>query len=135
MDEATHTAEILAGKICPYCLQPSKLEDSKVVYGRSYGLIYLCSPCHAWVGVHAGTKNALGRLANAKLRELKKSAHNAFDPIWKKGEMKRSKAYLWLAGAMGIDKDLCHIGMFSEDQCRQVIELCKNRTPVKASLP
>lgn len=95
-------------------------------------MVWYCEPCNAWVGVHKGTDKPLGRLANAELRELKKEAHKYFDPLWemkmkqgyKKGHA-RAKAYKWLAGEMGIDGKLCHIGMFDEDQCGRVIEICK----------
>lgn len=33
--------------------------------------------------------------------------------------MERKEAYKWLADAMGIDCKDCHIGMFSEEQCRE----------------
>lgn len=34
--------EILTGKICPYCGKPTEYVDSSIIYGRSYGMIYLC---------------------------------------------------------------------------------------------
>lgn len=67
--------EIFTGKICPYCGKPTEFVDSSVIYGRSYGMIYLCRDCRAYVGVHKGTNQALGRLANAELRDAKKEAH------------------------------------------------------------
>lgn len=54
--------EILTGKVCPYCGRPTEFVDSSVIYGRSYGMIYLCRDCRAYVGVHKGTDQALGRL-------------------------------------------------------------------------
>lgn len=33
---------ILSGKICPYCGNRTEYVDSSVIYGRSYGMIYLC---------------------------------------------------------------------------------------------
>ena len=111
--------------------------DSVAVYDISYGMIYLCRPCKAWVGVHAGTNQALGRLANARLRELKMLAHRWFDPIAVEGLINdyypvyiagmntREKLYYWLAAEMGIRREYCHIGMFDEERCRQVIALCR----------
>src|ERR1044072_1392050 len=72
------------GKTCPYCNRPTQYVDSKRVYTKSYGMIYLCEPCGAWVGVHRGTNVALGRLANRELRKWKKDAHKYFDPLWQK---------------------------------------------------
>ena len=96
-------------------------------------MIYLCRPCNAYVGVHKGTNQALGRLANAELRELKKQAHKHFDPIWQKElnegykvKHARKMAYLWLSKGMNLSVEETHIGMFDVDQCRLAIELCKN---------
>ena len=43
---------ILSGKICPYCGKESELIDSTEIYnGKSYGKMYICRPCDAYVGV------------------------------------------------------------------------------------
>lgn len=85
---------------CDYCGERAEFVDSKIVYGKSYGKIYLCRKCMAYVGVHKGTDIPLGRLANAELRYWKKAAHAAFDPIWKYGLKKRNEAYAWLTPMM-----------------------------------
>lgn len=130
------TEQILTGKICPYCGSVTEYVDSAIVYGKSYGMIYICKPCDAYVGVHKGTDNALGRLANAELRHWKKEAHAHFDPIAKTDLINRiwpefipdtsnrTKAYIWLSGKMEIDVKYCHIGMFDIDQCKKVVEIC-----------
>ncbi len=122
---------------CDYCQQPAVYVDSEVVYGQSYGMIYLCTPCNAWVGVHSGTDTPLGRLADAALREWKKAAHASFDPLWQRKMEKdnidknkaRTLAYYWLASQMKIEVDFCHIGMFSIEQCKQVIKICADHLP------
>lgn len=48
---------------CDYCGRQAEYVDSKVVYGKSYGMMYLCRNCMAYVGVHKGTDKPLGRLA------------------------------------------------------------------------
>lgn len=111
-------------KLCEYCGRPAAYVDSSVVYGRSYGMIYYCPPCGAWVGVHRGTNKPLGRLANAELREWKKRAHAAFDPLWRSGRMKRNAAYAWLSEKLGIPYQQTHIGMFDIAVCRQVEKIC-----------
>ncbi|EDX6630579.1 hypothetical protein CVC30_004814, partial [Salmonella enterica subsp. enterica serovar Cerro] len=67
----------------------------------------------------------LGRLANSSLRAMKSSAHRAFEPLWKTGRMSRKDAYLWLSKQLDIKFSECHIGMFDEDMCEKVVELCK----------
>ena len=70
---------------CPYCKGQAKLIDSKEIYGRSYGMVWFCKPCDAWVGTHKNSKKhrPLGRLANAELRHWKQIAHTKFDLLWR----------------------------------------------------
>lgn len=110
---------------CDYCGRRAEYVDSKVVYGKSYGKIYLCRQCMAYVGVHKGTDKPLGRLANAELRYWKKAAHAVFDPLWQRGPYKgyRNAAYAWLAEKMSLPLEKTHIGMFDVGQCRQAISI------------
>lgn len=115
---------------CDYCGGLAEYVDSAEIYnGTSYGMIYLCRPCRAYVGVHKGTNRPLGRLADAQLRYWKKKAHDAFDPIWKYGNPHggRNGAYAWLAKQMGLPKEKTHIGMFDVEQCKQVIDIVNKR--------
>ena len=98
---------------CDYCGRETEYVDSKVIYGKSYGKIYLCRNCMAYVGVHKGTDKPLGRLANAELRNWKKAAHAVFDPLWKYGRFRVEKT---------------HIGMFDVGQCRKAIEIIEKET-------
>jgi HD superfamily phosphohydrolase YqeK len=114
--------KILLGKICPYCGKETELIDSAEIYhGNSYGWMYICRPCDAYVGCYTGTTNSLGRLANAELRKYKQAAHDVFDLIWKDHHMERSEAYSWLSHQLGIEPDYTHMGMFDVEQCKQVI--------------
>ena len=117
---------------CPYCGKRAEFVDSAEVYhGRSYGMIYLCRPCDAYVGCHGNGKgdSPKGRLANAELRRWKIAAHNAIDPLWKFGPFRglRNSAYAWLAEQMGLPKEKTHIGMFDVAECQQVIQICTTR--------
>lgn len=125
--------EILSGKICPYCNRLSKYVNSKVVYGKDFGMMYRCAPCDAHVGVHKGTDKALGRLANNELRVWKNQTHRFFDNLWQRAKIEqdrehkeaRQAAYQWLADELGLSIEFCHIGMFDIDTCKKVIDLCK----------
>jgi len=112
---------------CPYCQSEVKFyKDSILVYGRDYGALYVCSRyprCDAYVGVHRGTTKPKGRLANKELREWKKKAHAAFDPIWQRGRMRRGRAYELLAEKLGIPKKEDHIGMFDVAMCKRTVEI------------
>jgi len=124
--------DIYSGKICPYCNGESVFVDSEEVYGKSYGMIYLCRPCKAWVGVHKGTSDALGRLANSELREGKKEAHFYFDKLWNhkiqqglKKSLARTRAYKWLSEELDVARTETHIGYFDLEMCKKVVNLCK----------
>lgn len=117
--------EILKGKICPYCHIPTEYKNSIDIYGIDYGMIYYCPKCQAYVGVHKGTDQAKGRLANAELRKCKIEAHRYFDKIFKRGIMKRTDAYQWLSEQLGLPPEYTHIGMFNPETCRKVVELSK----------
>lgn len=137
--------KIIQAKVCPYCGTKPDFIDSKVIYGKSYGMVYYCCHCDAYVGVHKGTDQALGRLANKELREAKKKAHFYFDQLWDrklKSWMKkndkhskkeisvmrrivRNQAYNWLSKKMNLPAKHTHIGMFSIERCEEVIKLCK----------
>lgn len=124
-----NSLDVLRGKVCPYCNEPTVFTDSKEIYnGKSYGMIYLCRKCRAYVGIHKDSiDQALGRLANEDLREWKKKAHAAFDPIWRGKYFKdRQKAYDWLCNMLEIPRHLTHIGYFDIPECRKTVEVCTN---------
>lgn len=112
--------------ICPYCKTPAMLTDSAEIYGgRSYGMIWICRPCDAYVGTHKNSKDhaPLGRLANKELREWKKKAHAVFDPLWKTGNMVRKEAYRFLCEKMNMTEAQAHIGKFDVDECKRLVEI------------
>lgn len=110
---------------CPYCWLPAKVISSKQIYGVNYGKMWHCSwACDAYVGCHPGTQMPLWTLANRELREWRKKAHAAFDPLWRsRWSTRRKKKYAWLSKEMGVESDFCHIWMFNIEQCKKVIEL------------
>ena len=118
---------IYRGLLCPYCKNKSEFVDSKEVYGKSFGMIYLCRPCKSWVGTHENSSKALGRLANAELREAKKEAHLYFDKLWNRGQISRKKAYKMLSDHLKLPKEYTHIGMFNIDTCNKVVEWSKKK--------
>ena len=111
---------------CPYCGGWAELVDSAEVYGgRSYGNVWLCRRCDAYVGCHAGTDEPLGTLADAETRHWRKRAHASFDPLWRGDGMTRAEAYRWLAGRLGVHPNDCHVGLFDVETCKRVVELCR----------
>lgn len=116
---------------CQYCGSAAQLVMGDKIYPHRKDLFNLkfwyCDNEHepAYVGCHRGGKKPLGTLANAELRRWKSAAHKAFDPLWNRGrkspKKSRASAYAWLSKVMELDAKDTHIGMFSVEQCKQVI--------------
>ncbi len=117
--------------VCPFCAKPARLANGAELYPHrddlAHKLFWLCKPCGAYVGCHPGSEEPLGRLADMETRAARVSAHDAFDALWKTRGMSRGDAYRWLAGALGLPKDACHIGRFSVEQCRQAVRACEGK--------
>lgn len=119
MNPAIDRARLLAGKQCYYCGADTVLENSSVVYGQDHGMVWRCAPCDAYVGCHGDTDRSKGFVANKMLRNLRKRAHAAFDPLWRDGgPMSRDAAYAELSKHLKTPPDETHIGMFDSDQCQ-----------------
>lgn len=115
---------------CRHCNGKVELVNNSRIYGKSYGewpYCFLCVGCGAYVGLHPFTAIPLGTLATAAIRDARKRAKTAFNPLWQARHMTRSDAYVWLAAKLGIaNVNECHIGWFDVPQCDQVIEACLN---------
>jgi len=123
--------------LCAYCGGAAELAepgDHLYPYFKDYGPVWACPHCPStYVGCHPGTILPLGRTANKALRDAKKAAHEAFDPLWQgkvaiegcRPHKARKLGYTWLAAQLGIHVDHCHIGWFDEAQCARVVEICK----------
>lgn len=67
--------------------------------------------------------------ANEETRKLRHECHNLFDPLWRGPQKKfksRNAAYRWMQSQLNIPKALCHIGMFDQPRCEQLIKLLKS---------
>lgn len=123
--------------VCPYCGVTAELRSSAEVYpyaSQDYGAFWVCpGECDAYVGCHSNSRRhaPLGRLANAELRDWKKKAHAAFDPLWSEDSedfqgFSRQGAYMWLASQLGTVKSV-HIGFMDVAECRQIVEICEEK--------
>lgn len=119
---------------CPYCNGFTDFVDSIEIYQQSYGMVYLCRPCKAWVNVHnQNSDQPFGFVAKRDLRELRHKFHLIFDPLWQlkmtngaKKNKAQADARRWLAGLLKIDIIECHGGMFDNDRCLQAIKICED---------
>lgn len=66
-------------------------------------------------------------MTDQAVRNARKSAHTAFDPLWKSKKMSRNAAYVWLATALGLSAKECHMEHFDEEICAKVIELVRQK--------
>lgn len=119
--------------MCQYCNIRAKRVTGERVYPHRPDLYYLkfycCTQCNAYVGVHKKSGKPLGTLANNTLRDARRKAHVAFDPLWqdKKSSMTRREAYTWLADTLGIAFKDCHIALFDLTTCGHVVNLATNK--------
>lgn len=140
----------MTAPIC-YCGKVSVfLPSSEHLYGTEFGPVYFCEDCFAWVGCHKNTNKPLGIPATKKIRDARKLAHAAFDPLWISLWKELNKAhsehlkrdvpefygkgparkalYAWLAEHMDIPVEECHISWFDVDDCKRVIDICRSKS-------
>lgn len=111
---------------CRYCGGSVILCDSSTVYrGKSYGNIYICVRCRAYVGANKKTGEPIGTLADAPLREKRKQARAAVEAWCRAEEIDRINTYKWLAEMLGLPVKETNIGLFEADACDQVIEIIR----------
>jgi DNA-directed RNA polymerase subunit RPC12/RpoP len=90
----------LKPRICNICSGKVIYTSNAEIYGAEYGSgrCYLCLKCGAHVGTHKSRpKEALGLLADERMRKGKILCHEIFDSKWKgrkKAGKKRSDLYI-----------------------------------------
>jgi len=116
---------------CPHCASKVFIDTNALIYGRPFGewpWALMCTGCDSYVGLHPFTGIPLGTLATKPMRDARKRAKDAFNPLWQDGGMTRTEAYAWLAGELGIaEVEKCHIGWFDVKQCEAVVRACYRR--------
>lgn len=115
--------------VCNICGGKVIYSSNADIYGVEYGSgkCYRCLKCGAYVGTHKPRpKEAMGLLADKKMRTGKKACHELFDSKWKgmpKSRKKRQDLYLWLSRMMKIPVEECHFGYFDLDQLRKAYKV------------
>ena len=119
---------------CTYCGKGAGLFAGKEVYPHRPELAerhfwVCCWPCDAWVGCfdRGDRDEPMGALADEALRDARRAAHAAFDPLWQQGALTREAAYEWLAGALAIPVLRCRIGRMDLADCSRIVELVADR--------
>jgi len=112
--------------ICPYCGKPAELVSEEEWYGRVFDKLgrprWVCWPCRASVGTHPDARTPLGSLANRELSQARIDAKIQLKQLFPD----QKERYRWLARQMNLSAKECHVGMFNLQQCRRVVELCRD---------
>lgn len=114
---------IECGKLAAFVTGEAIYPHRRDLWGKNF---YRCE-CGAYCGTHPNTFVPLGYPCGPETRKARMAAHAAFDPLWRNKQMKRNEAYKWLAGATGIEREKCHIGMMTIEQARSVVEAVRSR--------
>ncbi len=110
---------------CNICGGKVIFTSNAEIYGRPYGSgkCYLCLECGAYVGTHKPRpRQALGILADKKMRDAKIICHTLFDRLWKGrryATRRRKYYYERLADKLGIPVNGCHFGYFDLPMLRR----------------
>ena len=126
-----------AAVICSECKRYAGLVTGELVYPNRRYLwakkVWRCCYCpDSYVGCHPGTEVALGTPAGVETRRARRSAHLAFDDLWRRKMERdacekfeaRHAAYQWLADQLGINVQDCHIGAMDIATAMRVVEFC-----------
>lgn len=73
--------------------------------------------------------------ANAAMRAARQQAHAAFDPLWRSKQLSRNNCYSLLAEHLGKPAVKTHIGLFTVEECQQVISFAATATQTIAAAP
>ena len=119
-------------KKCNLCGGKVEYISNAEIYGKKYGsgFCYHCTKCGAMVGTHKPRpKEALGLLADRRMKDGKMVCHELFDKHWKgkKSPSKtRGQLYQRLANEMNIPIGECHFGWFDLEQLIQAYKILKS---------
>lgn len=80
-----------------------------------------------WMGSKPKRQPGVSAPPGSPLARARMRAHQVFDRFWQSGQMSRKQAYRWLARQMGIPVQRCHIILFSEGDCMEVVKICSRR--------
>jgi ssDNA-binding Zn-finger/Zn-ribbon topoisomerase 1 len=110
---------------CGECGSPMRLLES-----RKFGKFYGCTrwpDCKGTHGAHQKTGKPLGIPANADTKKMRILAHEAFDTLWKEGDMKRKDAYKWMQETLSLSSEDAHISKFDIETCELLISAIEKR--------
>lgn len=75
------------------------------------------------------------RIRQGSLPEARIRAHVVFDQLWLGNKMTRTEAYEWLCEVMNKTPEMGHIGLFSTEECDELIKKIKERQTMVLRTP
>lgn len=108
---------------CPACKGRMRLRRNH------HGLFWGCDTYVACGTTHGAHEDGtpLGLPADKETKAWRVRAHNAFDPLWQSGKLSRTDAYQWLCYVLNKTSDEGHIGRFTIDECKLLIDKIEER--------
>ncbi len=97
--------------VCPECGKFAKQEPGR------FGLKSSCCGLWSWNGKP---------LVDAETHRARIAAHNAFDPLWKNGQMTRTEAYRWLQKALRMSRQP-HMAEMTAEEAWLVVRAVRNQ--------
>lgn len=123
---------------CNLCSGEVIYTSNSRIYGSEIGSgkCYLCLECGAYVGTHIPRpKEALGILADERMRGLKMECHKIFDKqflcahnVYQMRKL-RKRAYKKMAEILDIPVSECHFGYFEMDMLQKSYKFLKMMEP------
>lgn len=118
--------------ICGECGSRMKLQISRhyVYKDGSPRKFYICKKYPTCLGTCSAHPDGqpMGIPSDKETRMARHELHGVFDVLWNSdcAVMERNEAYEWLANAMEIDVNECHISRFTKHQCNIAISAILN---------
>lgn len=117
-----------------FCVECNKMVVPRMVSGNvvypkspwlSYKRFWQCVHCKNFVGCHENSNvnklRPLGVIANKELKKVRIQIHQAIDPMWREGKIKRTEIYAFLSRELGYNY---HTGeLRSVDEAERVFKL------------
>lgn len=100
----------MTDKKCDHCGRAAQLTE------KPDHLAWSCTACGSSVRCAPGTTEALGKMAPAEVRKIRRELHLLIDPLWQNGLMNRDHVYTILRSILNLDVDNGHISMLSPEQ-------------------
>jgi hypothetical protein len=118
-------------EVCRYCRSPVHLVSAEKVFpGTNLSAnLYFCEGCGARVGVHEGTGEPVGYLADAELRRWRRVLHQALDPLRREARWYPEPVHELIQDALDVPEERAHVAMLSIREIKNMIVWLMRKGP------